>query len=228
MIDVSGLEQTQQDVAEGDDWLSAGEVVRLGSMRFPKRRADWRLGRWTAKQALAFYWNMRCQPRVLAGIEIRSAPSGAPEVWLANRQAPVVISLSHREGRAACAVASPGADLGCDLEVVEPRSDGFLTDYFATEEQVRLATAPTCDRTRLAALLWSAKESALKAMCVGLRFDTRRVIVSQVEDGNDGAWHPFRVRYDGGPIFAGWWQQTGCFVRTLAAAPSPKPPIWMF
>jgi hypothetical protein len=32
-----------------NDWLSAIEGVCLNSMRFAKRRNDWRLGRWTAK-----------------------------------------------------------------------------------------------------------------------------------------------------------------------------------
>jgi len=53
MTDVYWLEQTEADVPAEDDWLSEREAVRLGRMRIPKRRADWRLGRWTAKRALA-------------------------------------------------------------------------------------------------------------------------------------------------------------------------------
>ena len=104
-MDVYWLEQTEADVPAENDWLSASEAVCLNSMRFAKRRADWRLGRWTAKCALSAYLNVPAHPQVLAKIEIRPAPSGAPEVFFGNQPAAVTISLSHRAGIAACAVA---------------------------------------------------------------------------------------------------------------------------
>ena len=73
-------------------------------MRFAKRQADWRLGRWTAKNAVAAYLNLPSDPQALTDIEIRPAPSGAPEVFIADQPARVTISLSHRAGVAACAV----------------------------------------------------------------------------------------------------------------------------
>jgi len=45
LIDVHWLEQTSADLPAEDDWLSAGEAVRLSGMRFAKRRGDWKLGR---------------------------------------------------------------------------------------------------------------------------------------------------------------------------------------
>ncbi len=110
MIDVHWLEQTEADVPAGNDWLSAGEMTRLQGMRFPKRRNDWRLGRWTAKRALAIYLDLPSHPRALADIEIRPASSGAPEVFVANKPAAITISLSHRGGVAACSIAPSGAE----------------------------------------------------------------------------------------------------------------------
>jgi 4'-phosphopantetheinyl transferase len=176
-MDVYWLEQTEADVPQRSDWLSASEAARLNDMRFAKRRADWRLGRWTAKRAVAVCLNVPAHPQGLAEMEIRPAPSGAPEVFFANKSAPVTISLSHRAGTAVCAVALSGAALGCDLELIEPRSDGFVADYFTTEEQALVARAFAADRPRLCALLWSGKESALKALRAGLRLDTRCVSV---------------------------------------------------
>ena len=135
MMDVYWLEQTEAGLPADNDWLSAGEVSRLSGMRFAKRQADWRLGRWTAKRALALYLHLPDDPQGLTKIEIRPAPSGAPEVFVAEQACAAVISLSHRAGVAACAVASPGAEIGCDLEVIEPRSDAFVADYFTAEEQ---------------------------------------------------------------------------------------------
>ena len=176
-MNVYWLEQTEADVPAENDWLSAMETVCLNSMRFAKRRNDWRLGRWTAKCALSLTLNVPAHVQALKKIEIRPAPSGAPEVFFDNQPAAVTISLSHRSGIAACAVAISGVEIGCDLEIVEPRSDAFVADYFTIEEQALVARASAADRDRILALLWSGKESALKALRAGLRLDTRSVIV---------------------------------------------------
>ena len=49
------LEQTEADVPPSNDWLGPAELDRCNAFRFAKRRNDWRLGRWTAKCALAAY-----------------------------------------------------------------------------------------------------------------------------------------------------------------------------
>ena len=225
-MNVYWLEQTDADMPVANDWLSGREATSLSRLRFAKRRSDWRLGRWTAKQAVALLLNMPARRDALAGIEIRQASSGAPEVFFASQPSPVTISLSHREGAAVCAVAPSSIALGCDLEVIEPRSDTFVTDYFTPEEQALVARRPASERLRLLALLWSGKESALKALHAGLGLDTRSVIVDLVNPaiGSPG-WCPFRVRSTSGKIFYGWWQSSDPVVRTLVAAPPPAPPI---
>ena len=226
MIDVYWLEQAGGDLPAGDAWLSRAEADRLGAMRFPKRRADWTLGRWTAKRSLAAYLDLPADSRSLARIEIRAASSGAPEVFFGGEPAPVTLSISHRAGWAACAVAGPEAALGCDLEIVEPRGDAFAGDYFTGQEQELLARASAADRFRLLALLWSAKESALKALRVGLRLDTRCVVVDPFVEHVSGEsdWRALRAHHDG-QVFHGWWRQTGDLVRTLVAAPAPASPV---
>jgi 4'-phosphopantetheinyl transferase len=190
-----------------------------------KRRADWRLGRWTAKRAAAAYLNTSGH---LREIEVRPEASGAPQVWIGSRPAPVTISLSHRDGAAVCAVAPASVALGCDLEVVETRSAAFLTDYFTDEEQAFLSQAPAPERPRLLALFWSAKESALKALRVGLRMDTRCVAVRAIDalqpSTDARGWRSLRVSCEG-KSFDGWWRQTGLLVRTVVAAPPLRPPV---
>jgi 4'-phosphopantetheinyl transferase len=227
-VDVYWLEQIESDVPAENDWLNPDEAHRLNAMRFAKRRTDWRLGRWTAKCALAAYLKVRSDHQGLSEIELRAEPCGAPEAYFANRLAPVSVSLSHRDGTAICAVARSGTALGCDLETIEPRSDGFLADYFTPEEQALVARASGAERFRLLALLWSAKESALKALRTGLRRDTRSVTASVVDAlclGPSAGWRPLHVRCTDGPVFHGWWQQTGNLLRTLVAAPPPLAPI---
>ena len=245
-MEVSWLEQSAADVSAENDWLSSWESSVVRGMRIPKRRSDWRLGRWTAKHAVAAYLNIRSHPRTLAKIEIRPAASGAPEVFLENSPADVSISLSHRAGIGACVVAPSGVMLGCDLEIVEPRSDAFVADYFTFEEQAMVRRTPESDRSHVLALLWSAKESALKALRAGLRIDTRCVVVTLGHDSPHGAvgtfqgatylspsvsmcpmedWCPFRVCYAGNQVFYGWWQCSGKLMRTVVTNPSANPPL---
>ncbi len=229
LIDVYWLELTQEEVPDTDDWLSPGEAAHLAGLHFPKRRSDWRLGRWTAKCAVFAYLDSRRGALEFPTTEIRAAPSGAPEVFIGGQPAPVNISITHRDGRGVCAIARCGVALGCDLETVESRSYGFSLDYFTATEQELIAAAPERERSFLVTLLWSAKESALKALDAGLRLDTRSVVVSLGEAWgpphvSQQAWHPLQAVHEGNSIFHGWWQCDGGFVRTVVAAPSPSPP----
>lgn len=216
-MNVYWLEQIQGDVPPGNDWLSASETACQQALRFAKRRADWTLGRWTAKCAVASYLNLPALPVVLAKVEIITSSSGAPEAFVGERPAPVAISLSHRDGRAICAVAEFGVELGCDLEVVEPHGDSFLSDYFTAEEQALVSRAPAANQTRLMTLLWSAKESTLKALKAGLRLDTRSVMISPESSFDVNGWSPAQARYTDGRIFHGWWRHRDNILRTLVA-----------
>lgn len=238
------LEQGASDVPPEDDWLCTAERALLGRFRSPKRRADWRLGRWTAKNAMAACLNLSRDPQTLARVEIRAAESGAPQAFIAGDPADISISLSHRETVAACVIAPAGTMLGCDLEVVEPRSAAFVADYFTTEEQQLVAGTAAPDRSKVANLLWSAKESALKALTVGLRADSRSAIVTSIEGlaqpprinltaneghslprpGDPAQWHSLRVSIKDGRAFHGWWRQSGLLLRTLVAYPAPDQP----
>jgi 4'-phosphopantetheinyl transferase len=117
-----------------------------------------------------------------------------------------------------------GGAVGCDLELVEPRSPGFIAD-FLTEPEQRFVTARPIGHERDAAanLLWSAKESALKVLHTGLRRDTRSVEVTVDAPGGDG-WGSLTVRSTEGGLFPGWWRRDGQFLLTVtAAAPGPPP-----
>lgn len=219
-MDVYWFEQSAEDVPAHDDWLSAAELIRLRSMQFPKRRGDWRLGRWTAKCAVAA--RLGRAHADLAEIEIRPVACGAPEVWLGGRPDLFTISLSHREGKALCAVGPPAVVLGCDLEFIEPHSSAFVADYLTLNEQLLVARAP--EHCKALATIWSAKESALKALRTGLRLDTRSVEVEELDLASSGSWSPLKVREPQGSVFHGWWRAAGQFVRTLVADPWPDMP----
>ncbi len=227
-MNVYWLEQGQVEVPPHDGWLGAGERARLEKLSFPKRRAEWRLGRWTVKQAVSRFLQRASDFRSLQQVEVEAAPSGAPEVRLAGQESELTVSLSHRSGQCLCAVTAGNVNLGCDLETIEPRSDVFVEEYFTSEEQALLAQAPADLQPQLVALFWSAKESALKALREGLRLSTRTLEVWTGYGEQCGEWRPLAVRTATVGIFQGWWYCGAGLVRTLVAHPAPRPPARLF
>jgi 4'-phosphopantetheinyl transferase len=160
---------------------------------------------------------------VLATVEVRPSLSGAPEVFRHDQSVPLSISLSHSGGRGFCAIAPHGTQVGCDVEKVEPRSAAFLADYFTPEERLLVARTPAAKRDLALTLLWSAKESALKALHCGLREDTLsvRATPSGLLEMTSGEWRRLSVEQDGGRTSYGWWRASPDFVHTVLADPAP-------
>jgi len=218
---------------DASEWLAVGEAERVAAMRFTKRRGEWLLARWTAKQALAGQLGLACDPVSLARIEIRTTiggdAQGAPDVFFDGNRYEIGISLTDRAGWAVCAVGAAdelgcALELGCDLELVEPRSDRFVRDFLTPREQAAVADPPIdASGDMVANLFWSAKESALKVLRTGLRRDTRSVEVGfRVEPAVDG-WQPLRVRTEEGRDLPGWWRPHGEFLLTVVTG-RPLPP----
>lgn len=224
------LSQGEADLPAHTRWLGPREVERLGGMRFTKRRNDFLLGRWTAKRAIARCLGLELAPEALAQVEVRSrAPghvdAGAPAAFVRGEPSPLEISISDRAGWAVCSVREGALAIGCDLELVEPRSPCFVADYFTPAERAVLQSAARPEqRDRLANLFWSAKESALKVLRTGLRRDTRSVEVSLGQEPAGAGWGALRLRVDARTELWGWWRQFGPFLLTFAAAEPVSPP----
>jgi 4'-phosphopantetheinyl transferase len=230
----------ESELRLGQDWLSAAEVERLMSMRFAKRRRDWLLARLTGKQAVAHNLGLSLEAADLARVELRTviagAAKGAPELWVDGVRVPLEVSLTDRAGWAVCSISGStgGADqaggagragIGCDLELVEPRSPAFVADYLTTREQAAVSNPPfDASADVMANLIWSAKESAMKVLRTGLRSATRSVEVSIRDEPALRDWRPLAVRAEEGTVFPGWWRQYGQFLLTIVAATSFPPP----
>lgn len=209
------LAHGEPDLPGTDGWLSDAEAAVCARMRFAKRRREFQVSRWAAKQAMAARQGGALDP---AGLEVRHHPSGAPEAWAGGRALPVGISLSDRAGWAVCLLGLGPGEVGCDLELVEPRSAAFVRCFF-TAAECRLVGQSDL----LANLVWSAKESALKVLRTGLRRDTRTVEVRLGETGAD--WSPLTVRIDATRCLPGWWARFGDFVFTVVTAVPTPPPV---
>jgi len=210
------LSQRTADVPRHNAWLRDAELDVLEAKQVEKRRNDWRLGRWTAKRTLMKCFRERIPVLGFTDIEIRAAEDGAPEVFIHDEAAPVTLSLSHSHGVAFCAIGGNDVGIGCDTEFIEPRSDAFVSDYFTEAEREKVLHASPDKQPLVSTLIWSAKESVLKAVRQGLRRDTRSVVVNVVAPGSPDDWTHFPARcQETQRRFDGWWRSDDGHVYTV-------------
>jgi 4'-phosphopantetheinyl transferase len=216
------LSQSVSDVPEEDDWLCDSEQRTLGGLHFTKRRNDWKLGRWTVKQAIRAYLQKDFS---LSSLEIRVADNGAPEAFRDNEPESVSISISHSNNKSLCAVGPPHHAIGCDLEQLEIREESIVADYFAPEEISLCRRALESEKTLIVNLIWSAKESSLKILREGLRRDTRSIRIDpdfKLQEGNWYRWTGYCMETS--TIFYGWWRNSEGFVYTLGSTQPTSSP----
>ena len=79
-----------------DAWLTPAERAHLVALRVQRRRTDWRLGRWTAKCAVALVDGR--DDLTLDRIAIIATESGAPLALIDATPARCAISISHAAG----------------------------------------------------------------------------------------------------------------------------------
>lgn len=238
---IDWLVQTTTDLPAlpAEAWLSPLERERLRTLRVPKRRHEWLLGRWTAKRLVQYHLAGAGMPQpALEDLMITPAPDGSPQIAaVAHADSPALhdalcamhLTISHSGGLAFCALGSATILVGADIEGVEPRGSAFVGDYFTPAEQELVAAAPPALRDTMVTAIWSAKESVLKALRLGLTVDTR-LVECPVPPPDDAAgptvWSPFVARCDpslapGAPsTMSCWWRRLDTVVLTLAAAAS--------
>lgn len=214
-----------------DAWLSGEELSLLPATAVPKRRSEFRLGRFTAKtlldDLLADLPDRGALGRAAwQRLEILPSPDGDPRARLDETPLACRVSISHAHGRALVAAWFDGDELGCDIELVEARSPELVETFFTETEARAWRDAPAHDRDALATLIWSAKESALKARRIGLGRDTRDVPV-HIDDlpPRGGEWCRIEIGLgDGGPGLSGWAALRDGYALTLATAPRCEAP----
>jgi 4'-phosphopantetheinyl transferase len=228
MAQVYWLGQRLADVPPGSAWLSAAERETEALLRVPKRRLDWRLGRWTAKRALSRLgagdgWQSEAHAE-LARLAVRPTPAGVPEAFRDGARVPWALSISHSRGRALVAIRCDASAVGCDIEAVEPRGQAFLEDSFTAVEREAIAASPAPELW--ATLHWSAKESAMKVLGEGLRLPLAGFAVARLGERTTGSgWRPLElVERRSARSFAGYWRPDGdCVLAILGAAAFAEP-----
>jgi phosphopantetheinyl transferase len=189
----------QPGVAQGQAWpglLSVREEKLLSKLGIVPRRRKWLLGRIAAKRLVREMSGER--DLVDNQISVLNQPSGEPFVLIEGRGGwPFPISISHRsEVGMAAAPMEKDARIGADLETVEPRDQSLIRQFF-TAEEAETVEASGGDTNLVMARIWSAKEAVLKLVGLGLRIDTRGVVVSlsgAAFDGCPEGWQPIDVK----------------------------------
>ncbi|MFO7681287.1 MAG: 4'-phosphopantetheinyl transferase superfamily protein [Chloroflexota bacterium] len=222
-----------------DGVLHPREQARFATLKTEKRRQDWLLGRLTAKQLIREVQREKMGEGVpLTALEVGNGERGEPIVncelsivncqgTASNLQSLISLSISHSHGHAFCAlVERPDWPLGADIERIEARSEAFVADYFTEEERGLETEAVGEMRDVWVTAVWSAKESVLKALRLGLTVDTRWVtcLIEPVAE-RPFTWTPFTVHCDNArlpqaaPPLVGWWRTYEEFVLTLVVKP---------
>lgn len=207
------------------EWLSGFEIEQLRKMRFEKRRNEWLHGRKSVKSLLTLGLD-GYRGVSFSRITIANLMDGSPYVLLDGVVQPLSISLSHRQGMAVAAACLDGEiHPGIDLEWIEERDASFYTDYLTPGENVILDAFAVAERAKWGTLIWSAKESMLKALGQGLRVDTRTVQVLRIGNTQDDGWQRMDLQSTGntGNVWHGYWRQHGNHILTLAVMAARAP-----
>jgi phosphopantetheinyl transferase len=224
-------------------WLTPRERLVVEGFHYEKRRTEWLLGRLAAKRLVCDLLRDRLSRKVNpSDIEVWRRSSGAPMLlsaddflpWPIGSPLPIELSLSHSDGAILCGAfwqtgqSSSVPRLGVDVERVDPRPPDLFRDYFTESEHRYCQDAQGVVRDELATLIWSGKESTLKALEKGLTVDTRAVtcLPASNESSLDAlelvpsvGWQPLRISVPRwSPTVSrslGYWHSQAGFMLTL-------------
>ncbi|WP_143277403.1 4'-phosphopantetheinyl transferase family protein [Bordetella genomosp. 9] len=158
------------------DLLQSADRQRAQMTRSARAERDWRVSRALLQQ-------------------VSAGSAGASD---SDKAAPVSRSLSHSGGHAVVATAPAGWQVGVDLEALRPRDTARLAPWCCSVEEAGALAGSAADADRLRAfyLLWTLKESFIKAAGLAFPADMRGVGLT----GAGLPWNGWRLRAPG----AGW------------------------
>ena len=168
------LEEVQLDLFK---YLDQTEIDAYLAFKIPKRQKEWLAGRIYVKQ---LYHRVMDLDVALPSIRIDRLPDGQPLLKLNGQPVGESISISHSHGWVAAAVDPLGQPIGIDLEQVELRDEAFLADYFTDNERNWIESSHELTREQKTTLIWSCKESVLKALGQGLHLDPLRLEIGEI------------------------------------------------
>lgn len=145
----------------------------------PLKRKERLISRVAAKDAVRAWLNQQsaegCFP---LEFEIAKTDTGQP-VLTGERVKGLHLSMAHKN-HDAVAIVREGRAVGIDLEIIEPRSDGFQSLTFSPEE-LTLLQAQT-NLTEWLTRAWVAKEAYGKSIGKGLQGNPKKYTITAIHD----------------------------------------------
>lgn len=157
-------------------FTSKEQNIYDGAFSDEARKRSWFMGRLAAKRAVGIVLEEDLGQTVPAGnIEIENDENGVPwgKVYIENDSVfiriPISISHSSGQSRIACCLAVTGKDnqyftIGVDVEELRTMDSGMDDLIFSESEKRLFSSADENIRDKLFLKLWTAKESAYKAL----------------------------------------------------------------
>lgn len=160
--------------AQGLDWLTEAERLRLQAITSPMRRDTFLAGHWQAR-LLAAQW-LQLDVRRIA---LDAQADGRPLLRVDGDTAPLHLSLSHSGDWLALALAD--APVGVDVELPRRLRDwnALARFVFSAEERRRVQEAGDAARAEVFHVLWTLKEARGKRSGEGLQPRAARTVTAQ-------------------------------------------------
>lgn len=160
--------------AQGLDWLTKTERLRLQAITSPARRDTFLAGHWQAR-SLAAQW-LQLDVRRIA---LDAHADGRPLLRVDDDAAPLHVSLSHSGDWLALALAD--APVGVDVELPQRERDwnALARFVFSAEERQRVHDADDAARAEVFHALWTLKEARGKRSGEGLQPRAARAVTAE-------------------------------------------------
>ncbi len=201
-----------------DKYFSLEEQAEYSRFKVIKRQYEWISSRIISKKMIKQI--LKGEKLNLPDIRIKKEETGQPYIYISGQgRLEGKFSLSHSNGYVFCGY-SPSKELifGLDLEKIEVRSLEFVQDYFTSREIERYQSLDGNDKEEYTTMVWSAKESVLKTLGLGLSIDTRKVEIIPSEDSSRlTGWNSSLVKLENKMNFMlnVYWQKIDGFIRTI-------------
>jgi 4'-phosphopantetheinyl transferase len=201
-----------------DKYFSLEEQAEYYRFKVIKRQFEWISSRIISKKLIHHIFEI--ENLNLTNIRIQKEETGQPYIYITGQgRLEGKFSLSHSNGYVFCGY-SPSKELifGLDLEKIEARSLEFVQDYFTPREIERYQILDGNGKEEYTTMVWSAKESVLKTLGLGLSIDTRKVEIfpSEVSSKLTG-WNSCIVKLENkmNLNMKVYWQDIDGFIRTI-------------
>ncbi len=167
-----------------DKYFSLEEKAEYSRFKVLKRQFEWICSRIISKKLINQI--LKGEKINFPDIRIQKEETGQPYIYITGQgRLEGRFTLSHSNGFVFCGY-SPAKELifGFDLEKIEARSLEFVQDYFTPREIELYQALEGKDKDEYTTMVWSAKESVLKTLGLGLSIDTRKVEIIPSEDSS--------------------------------------------